>query len=54
MARRSRRRPADPGQLLPLLDEVNETYGVEPEVVLADSAYCSEADFGGAGARGQG
>ena len=36
---------SDQGQLLPLLDEVSETYGVEPEVVLADAGYCNEADF---------
>ena len=30
--------------MLPLLDEVSETYGVEPEVVLADAGYCNEAD----------
>ena len=36
---------SDQGQLLALLDEVNESYGVEPEVVLADAGYCNEADF---------
>ena len=29
----------------PLLDEVNDTFGVEPEVVLADVGYCNEADL---------
>ena len=57
--------PSDQGQMLPLLDEVSETFGVEPEVVLADAGYCNEADLValeqrghrcacGAGARGQG
>ena len=36
---------SDQGQMLPLLDEVSETYGVEPEVVLADAGYCNEADL---------
>ncbi|MDD9981843.1 MAG: IS1182 family transposase [Gammaproteobacteria bacterium] len=36
---------SDQGQLLPLLDEVNDTFGAEPEVVLADAGYCNEADF---------
>ena len=36
---------SDQGQLLPLLDEVSETYGVAPEVVLADAGYCNEADL---------
>ena len=36
---------SDQGRLLPLLDEVSETYGVEPEVVLADAGYCNEADL---------
>ena len=37
--------PSDQGQMLPLLDEVSETFGVEPEVVLADAGYCNEADL---------
>ena len=36
---------SDQGQMLPLLDEVNERFGVEPEVVLADAGYCNEADL---------
>ena len=36
---------SDQGQLLALLDEVSDTYGVEPEVVLADAGYCNEADL---------
>ena len=36
---------SDQGQLLALLDEVNETYGAEPQVVLADAGYCNEADL---------
>jgi hypothetical protein len=36
---------SDQGQMLPLLDEVSETFEVEPEVVLADAGYCNEADL---------
>ena len=36
---------SDQGQLLALLDEVSETFEVEPEVVLADAGYCNEADL---------
>ena len=36
---------SDQGQILPLLDEVSERFGVEPEVVLADAGYCNEADL---------
>ena len=36
---------SDQGQMLPLLDEVSESFGVEPEVVLADAGYCNEADL---------
>ena len=36
---------SDQGRLLPLLDEVSETFEVEPEVVLADAGYGNEADF---------
>ena len=36
---------SDQGQMLPLLDEVSETFAVEPEVVLADAGYCNEADL---------
>ena len=35
----------DQGRLLPLLDDVNETFGSTPEVVLADAGYCNEADL---------
>ena len=45
-----------------VVDEVSETFGVEPEVVLADAGYCNEAvlvaleqrGIDGHGARGQG
>ena len=30
---------------LPLLDEVSDSFEVEPEVVLADAGYCNEADL---------
>jgi len=36
---------SDQGQLLPLLDEVSESYGVKPQVVLADAGYCNETDL---------
>jgi len=36
---------SDQNQMLPLLDEVSESFGVEPEVVLADAGYCNEADL---------
>lgn len=36
---------SDQGQMLPLLDEVSETFEVEPKVVLADAGYCNEADL---------
>ncbi len=36
---------SDQGQMLPLLDEVSERFGVDPEVVLADTGYCNEADL---------
>ena len=35
----------DQGQLVGLLDGVNETFGVEPAVVLADAGYCNEPDL---------
>ena len=35
----------DQGQLVGLLDGINETFGVEPAVVLADAGYCNEADL---------
>ena len=28
--------------LVGMLDEINETFGVEPAVVLADAGYCNE------------
>ena len=43
---------SDQGQMLALLDEVSETYGVEPEVVLADAGYCNEADLAALEQRG--
>ena len=36
---------SDQGQLVGLLDGVNDTFGVEPAVVLADAGYCNEADL---------
>ena len=33
--------------MLPLLDEVNETVGVEPVVELAAAGYCNGADLAG-------
>ena len=36
---------SDQGRLMPLLDEVSDSFGVEPEVVLADAGYCNEADL---------
>ena len=36
---------ADQGQMMPLLDEVQQRFGAEPEVVLADAGYCNEADL---------
>ncbi len=35
----------DQGQLVPMPDKVNDTYGVEPEVVLADAGCCNEAEL---------
>ena len=35
----------DQGRMLPLLDEVKETFGTEPDVVLTDAGYCNEADL---------
>ena len=35
----------DQGQLVGLLDGVNETFGVEPAMVLADAGYCNEPDL---------
>ena len=36
---------SDQGQLMGLLDEINETFGAEPAVVLADAGYCNEPDL---------
>ena len=36
---------SDQGQLVGVLDEINETFGVEPAVVLADAGYCNEPDL---------
>ena len=33
---------SDQGQLVGMLDEINETFGVEPAVVMADAGYCNE------------
>ena len=35
----------DQGLMLPLLDGVEETFGVKPAVVLADAGYCNEEDL---------
>ena len=35
---------SDQGQLVGMLDKINETFGVEPAVVLADAGYCNEPD----------
>ena len=35
----------DQGQPVGLLDGINETFGVEPAVVLADAGYCNEPDL---------
>ena len=43
---------SDQGQMLPLLDEVSESFGVEPDVVLADAGYCNEADLAALEQRG--
>ena len=42
----------DQGRMIPLLDEVRETFGVGPQVVLADAGYCNEADLVELEARG--
>ena len=36
---------SDPGHLVTMLDEVNDTFEGQPEVVLADAGYCNEADL---------
>ena len=38
--------------MLPMHDEVSESFGVEPEVVLADAGYCNEADLAALEQRG--
>ena len=35
----------DQGLMLPLLDGVEETFGVKPAAVLADAGYCNEEDL---------
>ena len=35
----------DTQQLIPMLDAVEAAYGVKPEMVLADSGYCSESNL---------
>ena len=35
----------DQGFMLPLLDGVEETFGVKPGAVLADAGYCNEEDL---------
>ena len=35
----------DQGFMLPLLDGVQETFGVKPGAVLADAGYCNEEDL---------
>ena len=36
---------SDQPQLIPVVDAVEQTYGVRPEPVLADAGYCSEANL---------
>ena len=36
---------SDQNRLVPLLDEVEETFGVMPERALADAGYCNEAEL---------
>ena len=36
---------SDQNRLVPLLDEVKETFGVMPETALADAGYCNEAEL---------
>lgn len=36
---------SDRPQLIPVVDAVEQAYGVRPEVVLADAGYCSEANL---------
>ncbi len=43
----------DHGQLLPLLEQVEETTGVSPDVVLADAGYSDEETLKGLDERGQ-
>ena len=43
---------SDQGRMLPLLDGVSESFGGEPEVVLADAGYCNEADLAALEQRG--
>ena len=42
----------DQGRMVPLLGEVEETFGVAPEVLLADAGYCNEGDLVELEARG--
>ena len=38
-------RPADAGQLLPMIEKAAENVGRSPDIVLADAGYASEGDF---------
>ena len=43
---------SDQNRLVPLLDQVKETFGVMPETALADAGYCNEAELARLEARG--
>ena len=43
---------SDQGKMTGLLDEVKETFGAQPETVLADAGYCNERDLSELEARG--
>ena len=36
---------SDQGRLVGMLDKIDETFGAEPAVVLADAGYCNEPDL---------
>ena len=43
---------SDQGEMVGLLDEVEETFDAQPETVLADAGYCNERDLSELEARG--
>ncbi len=43
---------ADQNKLLPMVPAVKETYGQQPDKVLVDAGYCSEANLAGLASRG--